>query len=34
MKYAEVIPIHKKDVKTGKENYHPISILPNLSKVH
>ena len=34
MKYAEVTPIHKKDVKTEKENYHPISILPNLSKVY
>ena len=34
MKYADVIPIHKKDVKTDKENYHPISILPNLSKVY
>ena len=33
MKYAEVTPIHKKDDKTGKENYRPISILPNLSKV-
>ena len=34
MKYADVIPIHKKDDKTGKENYRPISILPNLSKVY
>ena len=34
MKYADVIPIHKKDVKTDKENYRPISILPNLSKVY
>ena len=33
MKYADVTPIHKKDDKTDKENYHPISILPNLSKV-
>ena len=29
-KYAEETPIHKKDDKTDKENYHPISILPNL----
>ena len=34
MKYADVTPIHKKDDKTGKENYRPISILPNLSKVY
>ena len=34
MKYADVIPIHKKDDKTDKENYNPISILPNLSKVY
>ena len=34
MKYADVIPIHKKDDKTDKENYRPISILPNLSKVY
>ena len=33
MKYADVIPIHKKDDKTDKENYHPINILPNLSNV-
>ena len=29
-----VILIHKKDDKTDKENYRPISILPNLSKVY
>ena len=34
MKYADVIPIHKKDDKTDKENYRPIRILPNLSKVY
>ena len=34
MKYAEVTPIHKKDNKIDKENYHPRSILPNLSKVY
>ena len=33
MKYADVTPIHKKDDKTDKTNYRPISILPNLSKV-
>ena len=34
MEYTDVIPIHKKYDKTGKENYRPISILPNLSKVY
>ena len=34
MKYAEVTPIHNKDDKTDKENFRPISILPNLSKVY
>ena len=34
MKYADVIPIHKKDDKSDKTNYRPISILPNLSKVY
>ena len=34
MKYANVIPIHKEDDKTDKENYRPIGILPNLSKVY
>ena len=33
MKYADVIPIHKKDDNTDKENYRPINILPNLSNV-
>ena len=32
MKYAGVIPIHEKDHKTDKDNYRPISILPNPSK--
>ena len=34
MKYADVTPIHKKDDKTDKTNYRPISILPNLCKVY
>ena len=34
MKYADVTPTHKKDDKTDKTNYRPISILPNLSKVY
>ena len=27
-------PTHKKDSKAEKSNYRPISILPNLSKIH
>ena len=34
IKYAEVTPIHKNDDKTDKENYRPINILFNLSKVY
>ena len=33
LKYADVRPAFIKD-KTDKENYRPISILPNLSKVY
>ena len=34
LKYAGVRPALRKDDKTDKENYTPISILPNLSKVY
>ena len=34
MKYAEVTPIHNKDDKSDKENYRPINILPNLSRMY
>ena len=34
LKYANAWPAFKKDDKTDKENYRPISILPNLSKVY
>ena len=30
---ADIIPGHKKDEKTKKENYRPISILPTVSKI-
>ena len=33
-KKAVVHPIHKKECKTEKSNYIPISILPNLSKIY
>ena len=33
LKMADIIPGHKKDEKTKKENYRPISILPTVSKI-
>ena len=29
-----VIPVHKKEIKSDKVNYRPVSILPNLSKIY
>ena len=34
LEYADVRPTYKKDNKTDKTNYRPISILPNISKVY
>ena len=34
LKYANVKPVFKKDDKTNKENYRPISIHPTLNKVY
>ena len=34
LKQADIIPAHKKKSKLSKENYRPISILPNISKVY
>ena len=34
LKHADVIPVHKKETKSDKANYRPVSILPNLSKMH
>ena len=33
MKLANVTPVHKKVNRSEKDNYHSVSILPNLSKV-
>ena len=33
MQDADVTPIHKKDDKTDKVNYRPISILPKLKSI-
>ena len=33
LKFADIIPIHKKDSTNNKANYRPISLLPTVSKV-
>ena len=33
LKNAVVIPIHKKEERTSKENYCPVSLLPLISKL-
>ena len=33
LKNADVIPIHKKDERTSKEKYRPVSLLPLISKL-
>ena len=33
LKIANITLVHKKDEKTDKENYRPVSVLPLLSKV-
>ena len=32
VKPADIKPIYKKETRNEKENYRPVSILPNLSK--
>ena len=34
LKHADVVPVHKKEIKSDKANYRPVNILPNLSKVY
>ena len=34
MKYAELVPVHKKNSKHDKENYRRVSILSKFSKVY
>ena len=34
LKIADVTPIHKKKSKSSKDNYRPVSILPNISKIY
>ena len=33
MNMAEITPSHKKDDRTKKDNYRPVSILPSVSKI-
>ena len=33
LKRADITPAHKKDERTSKENYRPVSILPSVSKI-
>ena len=34
MKHAIITPVHKKGPKTSKDNFRPVSILPNISKIY
>ena len=34
LKVADVTPIHKKKSRNSKDNYRPVSILPNISKIY
>ena len=34
LKQADIVPAHKKRSKLSKENYRPISILSNVSKIY
>ena len=34
LKLADVKPVFKKNSRTDKENYRPVSILPNISKIY
>ena len=34
LKLANITPVYKKGSKNSKENYRPLSILPNISKIY
>ena len=34
LKSADITPVHKKDLKSEKNDYRPVSILSNISKVY
>ena len=33
LKFGNIIPVHKKDERTNKQNYTPVSVLPLISKI-
>ena len=34
LKHADVVSVYKKQIKSDKANYRPVSVLPNLSKIY
>ena len=34
LKLVNITPVHKKDSKSKKDHYRPISVLPNISKIY
>ena len=34
LKLANITPVYKKVLKNSKENYRPVSIMPNISKIY
>ena len=34
LKHPDAIPVHKKEIKSDKANYRPVSMVPNLSKIY
>ena len=34
LKMADITPVHKKESRSAKNNYRPVSILPNISKLY
>ena len=34
LKHAELVPVHKRNSKSDEENYRPVSMLSNFSKVY
>ena len=34
LKFGKITPVYKNDSKKSKENYRPVSILPNIFKIY
>ena len=34
LQLANITPVHKKDLKSKKDHYRPISVLPNICKIY